>query len=69
MKANDTQKSKVKKHLLKHKTLTSWEAIVKYRITRLAQYILELRGEGMKIVSENKYPKGKNWYTLYKLGK
>lgn len=46
---------RVKNHLLKKGTITSWEAIQRYRITRLSHYIYLLRNEGYVITGE--------WYT------
>lgn len=51
---------KVKNHLLKKGTITSWEAIQKYRITRLSHYIYLLRNEGYVITGE--------WYTKERHG-
>lgn len=61
-----TQKQKIKNHLKKFKSITSWDAITKYRITRLAQYILLLKQEGMNIKSEWKSNEGSKWteYTI-----
>jgi len=63
---NETQFKKVRNHLHKTKSITSWEAIEKFRITRLSHYILLLRKEGYII--ESKRMQGKeNWYVKYKL--
>lgn len=43
------QVTKIKNHLLEHGKITSWEAIMKYRITRLSEYIRQLREEGLVI--------------------
>lgn len=40
---------KVYAHLKKGKTLTSWEAITKYQVTRLAAVIFELKLKGYDI--------------------
>lgn len=63
-----TQLEKVALHLKKFKKLTSWEAIKKYRITRLSSYIHTLR-QSMRIDSKDVYPKKGNWYTVYTLKK
>jgi len=42
---------KVKRHLIQHKSITSWEAIQKYAATRLAAIIFTLRKNGWKIES------------------
>jgi hypothetical protein len=41
--------SMVKKHLLTKKSITSWEAIEKYKVTRLSAIIHKLREAGWKI--------------------
>lgn len=43
MSKNTTQKQQVLAHLQKRKSITSWEAIEKYGITRLAHYIYLLK--------------------------
>jgi len=43
---------KVKEHLIKHKSITSWEAIKLYKATRLSSIIYTLRNKGMKIKTE-----------------
>ena len=61
MKKN-SQLYKIKEHLKWNKTITSWEAIQKYRITRLASIIHILRTEyQMNINSISKSKNGKNW--------
>jgi len=65
-----TQIEKVQLHLKKFKKISSWEAIQKYRITRLSAYIHKLRNEfGMSIKSEDVNPKKGNRYTVYTLKK
>ncbi len=44
-----TQLQQIKNHLLTRKKITSWDAIVKYKITRISQYIMLLRNEGLNI--------------------
>ena len=44
-----TKKEKVKRHLLEHGSITSWEAIMKYNATRLSDIIFCLRKEGYDI--------------------
>ena len=41
-----TQKQQVLNHLKTHKSLTSWDAIMEYGITRLSHHIYCLRKEG-----------------------
>lgn len=49
--AKVSQKELVKNHLLNHGSITSWEAIQKYGITRISAVIFKLREEGFKIES------------------
>lgn len=66
------QKEKVLEYLKANESITSWDAIQKMRITRLAAYICQLRDEGHEIESvwEQKKVKGETmrWirYTLQK---
>lgn len=48
-----TQVEKVLIHLIKFGTITSWEAIQTYRITRLSDKILLLRRKGYNIHTIN----------------
>ena len=65
---SNSQKEQVLDHLKKWKSITSWEAISKYRITRLAAVILMLRDE-YEIVSLKETKAGKNWVRYVLLGK
>lgn len=47
-----SQKEVVLKHLQKYKSITSWQAIQRYRITRLSAVIKMLRDEGHDIDTE-----------------
>ena len=65
-----TQKEVILKHLQQNGRITSWEAIEKYRITRLASIICTLRKAGHWIESrdhrkESSYFKGMVTYTEY----
>lgn len=51
----------VKKHLLKHKSITSWEAIKAYAITRLAPIIFILKNRGWRIKSTKMTGKDSNF--------
>ena len=63
----NTQVEKVKQHLKDYLVITSWEAIQKYRITRLSAIIYILRNEhGMKINSNWETGNNKSWVE-YKL--
>jgi len=53
MKANKTQRQTILEHLQTHCHITAWDAISKYHITRLSEYIRVLRSEGLHIVTEN----------------
>lgn len=48
-----TQTEAVKKHLMKHGSITSMEAIQVYGATRLSAIIYNLRRDGLKIVTES----------------
>tara|TARA_Y100001963_G_C6704094_1_gene411010 strand:+ start:219 stop:470 length:252 start_codon:yes stop_codon:yes gene_type:complete len=63
-----SQLKQIKSHLEWYDTITSWEAIQKYHITRLSAIIYTLRHEvGMNISSSDKRAEnGKNWVE-YKL--
>jgi len=66
-----TQKDEVLLHLQVLKTITSFEAIKEYNITRLADKIYTLRKDGYNISSElkkftNKYGNVSS-YSIYKL--
>jgi len=63
-----TQLEQIKQHLVKHKSITSWTAITKYRITRLSHYILVLRKKGVNIQSQWMQSDGKRW-VVYRLKK
>ena len=66
-----TAKDRVLEHLEEHGTITSWEAISNYGITRLSEYIRQLRCDGYLIESVptksiNRYGEVSNYatYTL-----
>lgn len=63
-----TQLLTIEHHLAKHKSITSWTAITKYRITRLSHYILVLRKKGANIQSQWMLSNGKKW-VIYRLVK
>jgi hypothetical protein len=62
----NTQRMDILLHLIEHGSITSWEAIQKYRVTRLAEYVRILREEGKDIISTWKEHKGKRFveYSL-----
>lgn len=62
-----TQKQVVLKHL-KRRSLTSWDAIMHYGVTRLADVVFKLKSEGYTINTKIEKAEGKRWakYTLVK---
>jgi len=48
-----TKVSQIKKHLLKKKSITSWDAIILYKATRLSAIIFNLRKSGYDIATHN----------------
>lgn len=66
-----TARDRVLEHLEKHRTITTWEAIQNYGITRLSEYIRQLRRDGCVIASNwteniNRYG-DKVRYVIYEL--
>jgi len=49
-----TQKEQILEHLLEHNHITSMEAISRYGITRLSEYIHQLRKDGYHIETETR---------------
>ena len=47
-----TQKEQVLAHLKKHGSITSWDAIIEYGITRLSGVIYKLKKDGYKITTK-----------------
>lgn len=62
----NSQYEQIKKHLLKHGKITSWDAIELYRVTRLSQYIYLMRKEGYHFNVDHE-PNSKNtgWHSVY----
>lgn len=59
-----TQIEQVKKHFNKRITITSWEAITKYHITRLSDIIFRLRNKGWIITGKwHRNENGKDFYV------
>ena len=48
-----SQKDEVLNHLKKGLPITSWEAIHKFRATRLSAIIYDLRKSGLTIITQN----------------
>lgn len=65
-----SQKEQVLAYLKKHKSITSWEAIQEFHITRLAAIIFLLKDDGHSIFTQRMkdLETGKSWakYTLLK---
>jgi len=57
----------VKKHLLKRGKITSWEAITKFRATRLSDIIWKMRNRGYNIYGIWKTNKDGTRYMVYNL--
>ena len=62
------QKDQVLQHLRKKKSITSWEAIQKYGITRLADTVFQLKGKGYDIITTIEMGNGKKWAKYTYLG-
>lgn len=61
------QREIVLNHLQKKKSLTSWDAIQKYNITRLAAVILKLK-DRHNIMSVRQSGEGKHWVKYVYMG-
>lgn len=61
------QKDQVLNHFAKKKSITSWEAIQKYGITRLAAVILELK-TNHNIMTVIETAEGKRWAKYVYMG-
>lgn len=56
----------IRQHLRNQKTITSWEAIQNYRVTRLADVVWRLKNEGMIIDSiDEKNDNDNRTHALY----
>lgn len=64
---NATQKEKVLYHLKKYGSITTWDCFKRYRITRLSEYIRQLREEDYQIDSNWVREKNKNPYVRYQI--
>jgi len=60
-----SQNEKVKNHLEKFKSITTFQAFMKYKITRLSARIFDLRDNGMKIKSERIQKKDVHYFKYY----
>ena len=63
-----TQNQMVLEHLEKHKSITGWDAISKYHITRLAARIRNLKDSGHCIITVMEHAESRRWakYILMK---
>ena len=59
-----SKNQKIKEHLQSGKTITSWEAIEDYNVTRLAAIVFNLKKDGMKIESKDFTEKNSNGETV-----
>ena len=64
--AMNTQVKTVKAHLMAYRTITSWEAITKYRITRLSAVIYILKNDHQMHISSSTVSKGKKSWAEYR---
>lgn len=53
-----SQKDVIRKHLVSYGSITSWEAIQHYRVTRLAAVISLLKKDGLEIDSTPQFEEG-----------
>jgi hypothetical protein len=68
MKPQTSQIKKVERHLKKRKSITTWDAIQLYGITRLSALIFTLREDGYNIESKRIDDKdSRKWWTKYSL--
>ena len=66
-KAPTTKIDQVAAHLVRKKSITSWDAIQLYRATRLADIIFTLKKEGWDILSSIRYEANGTRFAIYKL--
>jgi hypothetical protein len=70
MKPQTSQIKQVERHLKKRKSITTWDAIQLYGITRLSALIFTLREDGYNIESKRIDDKeSRKWWTKYSLKK
>ena len=62
-----SQYETVMNHLEQHGTITSWEAITNYGITRLADVVYKMRNDGVVVVTETAESDKGNKYAIYHL--
>lgn len=66
MSCHESQNRKVLKHL-RRASLTSWQAIKRYRITRISARIKDLREAGYRIKTEMETGRNGTRYGRYRL--
>lgn len=64
MKRADTQEAVILKHLQEHGSITSYEAFMRYGITRLSGRIFDLRRKGYAVTTVMRHKNGKH-YAAY----
>jgi len=62
-----TQKMQVLNHLKEHGSISSWEAITNYHITRLSEYIRALRHEDMLNIPDEWQESNGKRFKVYRL--
>lgn len=62
------QKEQILSHLIKKNSITSWEAIEKYGITRLADRIFNLKNDGYNIITVIERKDNKKWARYVYMG-
>lgn len=63
--SRQTQNKMVLEHLQKHGRITSWDAIQKYRVTRLSGRIFDLRHIGYPIKTQTGHSKDGRHFAVY----
>jgi hypothetical protein len=65
-----TKVEQVRQHLIKKRSITSWDAITKYHATRLADIVFRLKQKGWIITTTTERRGDMTWarYTLVKEG-
>lgn len=59
-----SQGEMIRKHIVKKRSITSWEAIKLYGCTRLSAKIYDLRAEGMNIKTDHITKKNRYGYPV-----
>ena len=66
-KAPTTKIDQVANHLIRKKSITSWDAIQLYRATRLADIVFKLKCQGWDISSTLRFEPDGTRYAVYRL--